>query len=381
MNERALAKWESATASSFEKFKEFAGLGAGGLGIMLERIILALDEMRAWAQWSVSSSGHYETSRQLIKRMFWQRPEKFAVFELEANVLRKSVTLIAEILKRVTQVEKFILEQESSFASFSRWVRYGTSTLSHSLPAYPINLGCIIAEIEKINMPEGADTRPTARFQPLPVSQYILNSLASSPITPFLDFGLGTTSLEQNLVVAQVERWFDSKIDGSSSGSGEGNGMGLKEEESLFAVMRRMKEELRGQADAALLSTSTSTTALPPSAERPKRVDIPTNDDEESIRANTSFGTTSLGQKLDVDSIPVLLHVLAGRLAGTFQLSLEKLGRGIVVREGVELGKWLGDEVEEVTVRERLVDGMLCYAWVDGLNRSSFHPQFLPVRY
>lgn len=60
---------------------------------------------------------------------FARRPEKFAIFALDARILRTAVTLIAEILKRVTQVEKFILEEEVRFASFSRWVRYGTSSL------------------------------------------------------------------------------------------------------------------------------------------------------------------------------------------------------------------------------------------------------------
>lgn len=129
MNERALAKWESATNSSFEKFKQFAGLGVGGLGIMLERIVLALDEMRAWAQWSVSLIHCFDSD--LLISPATSRPEKFAVFALEAKVLRTAVTLIAEILKRVTQVEKFILEEESRFASFTRWVRYGT------LPSHP----------------------------------------------------------------------------------------------------------------------------------------------------------------------------------------------------------------------------------------------------
>lgn len=51
------------------------------------------------------------------------------MFALDAQILRTAVSLIAEILKRVTQVEKYILEEESRFASFTRWVRYGTSAL------------------------------------------------------------------------------------------------------------------------------------------------------------------------------------------------------------------------------------------------------------
>ena len=62
------------------------------------------------------------------------------MFALEATILRTAVTLIAEILKRVTQVEKFNQEEESRFASYTRWVRYGTSALSSSSSYLSLNV-------------------------------------------------------------------------------------------------------------------------------------------------------------------------------------------------------------------------------------------------
>lgn len=205
-----------------------------------------------------------------------------------------------------------MLEEERCFSSFAHWLRF---------------------ELEKVAQQDGSDVRPLARFQPLPVAHYIRHCLPADAgaIGPLLSFGLATAPLELNVDLRAAEDWFDA-LGGDQELEGEG----------LRGVMRRMKEELKGQADAAKVERTrpraSTTTQLDRDKERPGRI--------------VDRATSSKSTRTEPTSLPVLLHLLAGKLAGALEHAMATVGNSATVREQVQLGH---HDPEQQLVRERLI--------------------------
>lgn len=148
---------------------------------------------------------------------------------------------------------------------------------------------------------------------------------------------MGTESIAINTEVENVENWFESN---SQPGV-----VPVEGTLSLRTMMKRMKEELRGQADATRFnSTLTSSPIKPPLLERPPRVDFNSN--------------TTIEKKIMIsESLPVLLHVLARRLGEMVGSAIGQEQDQVVKEVSLELGKGEGK------VQQRLIE-MVRISWI-----------------
>ncbi|TKA55383.1 hypothetical protein B0A53_02307 [Rhodotorula sp. CCFEE 5036] len=187
LNERGLVKWEQAMSSALERLREVTWTS---LVPALERSILLLREVDAWARW----------------------PEKFREYGFD----------------RARQVE----EEERCFKHFGAWLHY---------------------ELEKVAAQEGSEIRPTANFQPLPVSHYIQHCLppTATSLSQFLSFGLASAPLSSNSELAAVDEWLASVEMRNAAAVASTRAAGSSA--GLDSVVKRLQQELRGQIDAEKL--------------------------------------------------------------------------------------------------------------------------------
>lgn len=213
------------------------------------------------------------------------------------------------------------------------------------------------AELEKLAQQEGSEVRPTARFHPVPVAHFIRRCLSETAISPFLDFGLGVTSIASNADLAAAQRWVDNiPLDGDQDDP---------DAESLEAMLRRMKEEVKGQADAELLEasqrsqqpperrqnpTSVFHAPPPPATERPPRVGKPK--EERPV------------------SLPILLHLLAGIVANVMDCAIRRIGESAHATVNTTLDDF-GEASLKQSLRSRLVVNRKKSTWVYRMALSS----------
>lgn len=146
-----------------------------------------------------------------------------------------------------------------------------------------------------------------------------------------LGFGLGTVGLEQNAELREAEKWFEEMgREDEEVGAGKGKG-----KDGLEGMMKRMKEELKGQADALIVEAMGVERRGEGERERPPRV-------EETV----------VGRKAPT-SLPVLLHLLASRLSKGMDEAVRRVGEGAVVAGSCGLGEI---PAEAALVRGRMID-------------------------
>lgn len=318
MNERSLSKWESSTAEVLGRLKNALWMDVAPA---LERVILLLDELRAWQRW----------------------PAKFGAYDFDLAALDRAVALAKQVIKVSAVLERLTSEEEKCFAEFSGWLRY---------------------ELEKVSALDGGDVRPRAAFQPRPVAHYLHHCLTESGLSPYLSFGLGSSPLESSVELTQVRAWLDG-LGGNPGPNRDG-----AESEGLSSMLRRMKEELRGQLDAVrvgktaeaapLTAGDTWTEAMPVPAKAP-------SGDEAPI------------------ALPALLHVLAETVSGVMQRAVEQVGQACVVDPPIVVGLLtepqpgeLPRRVRSWTIRER-EEVVLFQAWIDaGVGEPSLDCYCLP---
>lgn len=261
------------------------------------------------------------------------RPEKFGKFQLEVDQLKRCISLASEVIIASHEVGQLVLEEERCFNAFRAWLKYGTSYA----PILVSGLNFSTTELEKVALQEGSDVRPSARFQPIPVAHYIRHCLPESLITPFLSFGLASVPLSANRDLTSARSWYDALRPDH-----------VEKKESLDLLMKRMKEELKGQADRELAFSSEdmqeSESEIEP--ERPPR------EEEGSVLGSAP------------KALPVLLHLLAEKVSVVLASAMQKIGEA-VEKEGdsVVLGKG-----GERTFRERILH--------DDRVSDVYHPYF-----
>lgn len=200
-----------------------------------------------------------------------------------------------------------------------------------------------------------------ARFQPIPVAHYITHCLPpEGTIHPYLHFGALNAPLEGNPEVEAGKAWLEAlEFD-------ERGGKVVREvggEDSLGSMLRRMKEELKGQADAEVLESSAANfsssgaSRLPPipfSTPPPQAPNQPYAPSTESLERPQRLEKPAHAAGTPPSSLPVMLHLLAGTLADGLDGAIRRVGEGAKVGEGVELGELEGG-VSAGMVRGRVV--------------------------
>lgn len=178
---------------------------------------------------------------------------------------------------------------------------------------------------------EGSEIRPTAKFQAIPVAHYIRHCLLESAISPYLDFGLGTAALSANAKLSVAQAWVDDVPAAKKRAVAEDDA------ESLEDLLRRMKEELKGQMNAMLLEASRSHDApldssKPPSAPLTSPAPPEAALDASALyegrpgRTDGSIRKTATVQAKPPNSLPIMLHLLAGKIAGVLDRAVHCVG-------------------------------------------------------
>ncbi|GAA5894244.1 hypothetical protein JCM5296_004693 [Sporobolomyces johnsonii] len=324
MNERGLVKWEQAMALALERLKK---VGWMSVEPAMERAVLLLLEMEAWARW----------------------PEKFAWYGFDRMVILRAVEVAKEVIRSSARLQRIAEEEERCFKSFSSWLHY---------------------ELEKLAQQEGSEIRPQASFLPLPVGSYIRHSLApsTSPIAPFLSFGLASVPLSSNAELAGAESWLEGMKVGRTEAQEVAERLGT---ETLEQALKRMTEELKGQIDAeAVAAVSERSGGSGRDAEGmdadaspvqpPFAALDPASTDER--RPGTPLSSTRLpaedARPKPPVSIPVMLHLVA-RLSGEIMArAVRRVGEGAQVEERVVRGTVDG-EGRARRVRTRVAQGTM----------------------
>ncbi|CEQ38948.1 SPOSA6832_00426 [Sporobolomyces salmonicolor] len=328
MNERGLVKWEQAMALALERLKK---VGWMSVEPAMERAVLLLLEIEAWARW----------------------PEKFASYGFDRTAILRAVEVAKEVIRSSARLQRIAEEEERCFKSFSLWLHY---------------------ELEKLAQQEGSEIRLQASFLPLPVGSYIRHSLApsTSPIAPFLSFGLASAPLSSNAELAAAESWIEGMKVGRTEAQEVAERLGT---ETLEQVLKRMPEELKGQIDAQAVAAVSrlsggsgrvgeGTDADEPPVQLPFAALDPASTDER--RPGTSL---SPAKRLAEDanpkppvSISVMLHLLA-RLSGEIMAgAVRRVGEGAQVEEKVVRGPIDGEGMAR-RVRTRVAEGTMVEAY------------------
>jgi hypothetical protein len=57
--------------------------------------------------------------------MLSARPEKFGLFQLQADEMVQAIELAKQVITLSLQMEPLVLEEEQCFLTFQNWLRYG----------------------------------------------------------------------------------------------------------------------------------------------------------------------------------------------------------------------------------------------------------------
>ncbi|GAA5923221.1 uncharacterized protein JCM15063_003574 [Sporobolomyces koalae] len=323
MNERGLVKWEQEMGIALDRMKR-----VGWMSVVpaLERAIILLLEVDAWARW----------------------PAKFDMYRFDRKTILKAIEVAKEVIKATVRLQPVVEEEERCFKAFSIWLHY---------------------ELDKLAQQEGSEVRPVAAFHPVPVSSYIQHSLSAqtSPIDPFLTMGLASMTLAQNSFLTSGQKWVDQLE--------VNQGRESVTRESFEAMSKRLSEEFKGQKERDELESQGRSTV---GAETGSR-----NDQSFAIEspATAPFAKTASSQVEDIRppalgasetnaqpppaSISVLLH-LVGKLVGeTMSTAVRRVGSRAfvdfrVLRGSCETAAAKGPRLRTTT----LSDQRMCEAWV-----------------
>ncbi|GAA6011335.1 hypothetical protein JCM8202_003987 [Rhodotorula sphaerocarpa] len=213
LNERGLVKWEQAMAAALERLRE---VGWMSVTPALERVVLLLREVDAWARW----------------------PQRFGEHEFYREEVQIAVAAASEGIRAMARLQREAEEEERCFKHFRAWLHY---------------------ELEKVAAQEGSETRPTAHFHPIPVSHYIQHRLppTATTLSPYLSFGLAAEPLTANADLRAVEAWLDTTVGsangGETSAAPPGSSASQDVHSNLGTLLKRLRQELRGQIDAEKL--------------------------------------------------------------------------------------------------------------------------------
>ncbi|GAA6047339.1 hypothetical protein JCM3770_001895 [Rhodotorula araucariae] len=366
MNERGLVKWEGAMALALERLRR---VGWMSVAPAMERVVLLLREVDAWAQW----------------------PDKFAPYAFAREDVLRATELAKEAIRVSARLQREVEEEERCFKQFSIWLRY---------------------ELDKVAAQEGAEVRPLAAFLPLPVSSYIQHRLAPTAATlaPFLAFGLASAPLKGNKEIEAVEAWAAALPVGTralrDAERGLGAGMGAEDGDDtdgarLDSLLRRMAEELQGQIDADELASAASARPLPPVLHAPftqsprSAAGAPSEfapfprplasaaapADPDAAPRPAAPATPGEQRSVSPTSLPALLH-LAARLVGGVMDGAVRAATGAQARLDGEVGRvaasqsWDGEG--NVRLRTRVGEGgRMEEVWVRG-STITFARQLAP---
>ncbi|GAA5995013.1 uncharacterized protein JCM10292_004488 [Rhodotorula paludigena] len=359
MNERALAKWEQAMALALERLRVACWMSVGAA---CERVVVMLREVYAWARW----------------------PEKFADYRFARDDVLRATELAKETIRSAARLQCEVEEEERCFKQFCAWVHY---------------------ELEKVAQQEGSDHRPNAAFSPLPVSHYIRNCLppTATGISSFLSFGLASAPLAQSADLAQAEAWVAQLPVGERTLIDEE--LGLPRATSaggdaavLDATLKRMAEEVKGQADAdeleqasaaadplspnaatrlpfatvALNETATAgDSSFDPPPHSASFADTSSADPDAAARrppALSSPSKSSAARPSAPKSLPALLHLCARLVGGAMDAAVRATTGDKAVLGAVKARSEVLDEADRFT-RAKIVgaDGQesLCEVWLE----------------
>ena len=125
--------------------------------------------------------------------------------------------------------------------------------------------------------------------------------------------------MEGNVELKEAEEWFEGLENG-------GVNEAVEEKEEVRIMMKRMKEELKGQADATLVG----------GARRKPKSSL--GGEGEKERPGRRRQSVEEGKRGPPGSIPVLLHLLAGKVAKGMQDAIMSVGKRAKVDDEAELG-------------------------------------------
>ncbi|SCZ90941.1 BZ3500_MvSof-1268-A1-R1_Chr1-3g02404 [Microbotryum saponariae] len=336
MNEKSLSKWQGSMAQVLQRLKSVPYMS---LQPAIERTVLLWEEVESWAMWK----------------------EKWGAFGLELGEVRRCLRLGTGVVKACARLERVVVEEERCFEAFGAWLHY---------------------ELEKVAAQEGSEIVPIANFTPLPVAYYIRHCLPVdvNSILPFLNFGPFSASLDTNVDLIRSRRWIDQLEVVGKRGKTREEG-----EEELRSVSKRMKEELKGQITAerveAMAEDGEGTLGgwdkegllgaeglEPPS----KPGDDAMGDDVVPPTAPGSANKAKLGEDDISVSLPILLHLLAERVARMMDQAITAVGAPRVQEKPLLNPESSGVEVitgtsrAGVLYREQTVRNDVWRVWIDG---------------
>ncbi|BGP12724.1 hypothetical protein JCM10213v2_000641 [Rhodosporidiobolus nylandii] len=206
MNERGLLKWEGEMSAALKRLR-----GACWMSVVpaLERVVLMCMEAEGWGRWS-----------------------SFAPHPRPRLHLLRALALASEAIACASRLQREVEEEERCFVHFGRWLRF---------------------ELDKLSLADApSDTpRPLALFLPLPVASYIRTRLppTATTLSPYLSFGLATAPLAACEELKEAEAWIETVVPSLPKERAKED-----DKEALNRTLRRLTEELRGQADAVELN-------------------------------------------------------------------------------------------------------------------------------
>ncbi|SCV68825.1 BQ2448_946 [Microbotryum intermedium] len=338
MNEKSLSKWQGSMAQVLQRLKAVPYMS---IQPAVERTVLLLEEVESWAMWK----------------------EKWGEFGLDLGEVRRCLRLGTEVVKACARLERVVVEEERCFDAFGAWLHY---------------------ELEKVAAQEGSEIVPVANFTPLPVAHYIRHCLPTevNSILPFLNFGPFSASLDANLDLIRARKWIDEiEVVGRRKKTKE------EGEEELVGLLKRMKEELKGQITAERVTAMADNEEgrggelekeglLGAEGLEPpfKPGDEAMGDDVVPLPPNpgTHLADKEKPEKDVPMSLPILLHLLAGRVARIMDEAITKVGAPHVEPEpepqrGEIVARVMATTSREgVLYREHIIRTTVSRVWIDG---------------
>lgn len=121
LNERGLVKWEQAMAAALERLRE---VGWMSVTPALERVVLLLREVDAWARWCAPAVSCWPRETKLTMPRA-RRPQRFGEYEFYREEVHIAVTAASEGIRAMARLQREAEEEERCFKHFRAWLHYG----------------------------------------------------------------------------------------------------------------------------------------------------------------------------------------------------------------------------------------------------------------